>query len=71
MRDLLSLTNVKNSEPAEEVNINDAENKISFAVNISDDFILYNDLAKKAYDAGKYKYEIDLITGDIISLLKL
>ena len=75
MRDLLSFvpTEQENNSATEEVEVNAKENMITFMANVSDTFRLYNKLngTEKVYDTGKYQFEIDLATGNILRLVRI
>ena len=73
--DLLSFIpdSQNNSEGIEETEINSDKNIIKFIANVPDTFHLYNKLngLEKVYAAGKYSFEIDLVTGNILSLIRI
>lgn len=75
MRDLLSFIPraQENNYEIEEMEVNSNENVIKFNANVSDTFRLYNKLngSEKVYGIGKYRFEIDLVTGNIISLIRI
>lgn len=75
MRDLLSFVPIaqENNYEIEEMEVNSDENVIKFNANVSDTFRLYNKLndSEKVYSIGKYRFEIDLSTGNIVSLVRL
>lgn len=75
MRDLLSFVPraQENKYEIEEMEVNSNENVIKFIANVSDTFSLYNKLngSEKVYEIGKYRFEIDLLTGNIISLSRV
>ena len=73
--DLLSFIPISqdNSEEIEEAEVNSVENVIKFIAKVPDSFRLYNKLngSEKVYAAGKYSFEIDLVTGNILSLIRI
>ena len=73
--DLLSFIPISqdNSEEIEEAEVNSVENVIKFIAKVPDSFRLYNKLngSEKVYAAGKYSFEIDLLTGNILSLIRI
>lgn len=73
--DLLSFIPISqdNSEEIDEAEVNSVENVIKFIAKVHDSFRLYNKLngSEKVYAAGKYSFEIDLLTGNILSLIRI
>ena len=75
VRDLTSFVPVEqdNTSLIEDIKINPEENIITFVTEISDTFCLYNKLngTEKVYNMGKYSFEINLGTGNIVRIERL
>ena len=72
MKDLTSFVPIaqSNYEPITDIEVNEADNTITFSATIADTFRLYNSLygAEHVYDIGRYRIKTDLETGNIIDL---
>lgn len=71
-RDLTSFVPVAydNKSPIEDITIKEDENIITFVTEVSDSFCLFNKLngTEKVYGIGKYRFEVNMETGNIIGI---